>query len=281
MNGLTVRGLRIDRGGRRVVHDLDLDAPAGAVLALVGPNGAGKSTALQALAGGVAASARSFLLDGTDVTAESRAKRARRIALVEQEPLSPEGLRARDVVALGRIPHAGAWGGRDAATRAVVDHCLALTDATHLSHRRLEELSGGEKQRVHLARALAQQPRMLLLDEPTNHLDIAAQLSTMKLLRRLAADGVTVVVVLHDLNLAASFADLVVVMAGGTLVSQGPPADALTGEVIGEVWGVRADVVAHPTTGRPAILFSAEASADASADPSADVSADAEHVGGR
>lgn len=259
MTGLFVRGLCVDRGTRRVVQGLDLDAPAGAVVALVGPNGAGKSSALQALAGGVAAHARSFLLDDVDVLSQRRSERAKRIALVEQEALCPDGLRARDVVALGRIPHEGAWGGRDASTEGVIARCLELTDAAHLSDRRLEELSGGEKQRVHLARALAQQPRLLLLDEPTNHLDIAAQLATMQLLRRLAGDGVAVVVVLHDLNLAAAFADLVVVMAGGALIVQGPPAEVLAGEVIRTVWGVRADVVENPTTGRPSILFSADA----------------------
>jgi iron complex transport system ATP-binding protein len=153
------------------------------------------------------------------------------------------------------VPHQSAWGGDTARDRDVVARSLAAAGAAQFAQRRYDELSGGERQRVNLARALAQEPELLLLDEPTNHLDIRAQLATLGLLRRLADDGLSVLAALHDLSLAASYADHVVVLAEGVVVAAGEPGDVLTAELIRAVWGVDATVLEHPATGRPLIAF--------------------------
>ena len=142
--------------------------------------------------------------------------------------------------------------------RATMMDALSTVGMDGFADRQFDSLSGGERQRVHLARALAQRPRLMLLDEPTNHLDIRAQLSTLALLRRLARGSVTVVAALHDLTLAATYADHVVVLAGGRIVAAGPPGEVLTASVIHDVYGVQATVLQHPSTGRPVIAFAPE-----------------------
>ena len=180
-----------------------------------------------------------------------RRRRARRIALLEQESSATVPLLVREVVALGRVPYRS-WWGTDPDDGAVT-RALAAADATHLAERAWDSLSGGERQRVHIARALAQEPELLLLDEPTNHLDISAQLSLLTFVRSL---GTTTIAALHDLNLAASFCDHVLVLSEGRLAAAGAPADVLTPDVIRDVYHVDADVLEHPRTGRPVIAFS-------------------------
>ncbi|MFE5670628.1 ABC transporter ATP-binding protein [Agromyces sp. NPDC056523] len=257
--GLEASRVRFARGARLIVDDVDITVPRGAVGALLGPNGAGKSTLLHLIAGVENPDVAALTLDGDDLVALRRRERARRIALVEQDAQAPEGLRVDHVVGLGRVPHQSAWGGDSAGDREVVGRALVAAGASSFAHRRYDELSGGERQRVNLARALAQEPELLLLDEPTNHLDIRAQLSTLELLRRLADDGMSVLAALHDLSLAASYADHVVVLANGTVVASGAPAEVLTAELIRAVWGVEAHVLVHPTTGRPLIAFAPSA----------------------
>ncbi|MFV0320052.1 MAG: ABC transporter ATP-binding protein [Microbacterium sp.] len=267
MTGLVCRGVRVARSGKSVLHDVDLLAPPGAITAILGPNGAGKSTLLHALAGGVPSTMTELSLDGEDLLRMPRRERARRLALVEQEPGPLEGLRARDVVALGRIPHEGAWRQADGNADAVVEHSLQAVDGTALAARRYATLSGGEKQRVQLARALAQEPRMLLLDEPTNHLDVRAQLAALAVVRARAAGGATVVAALHDLSLAMSAADHVVVMAQGRVVAAGGPAQVLTPALIRDVWQVHADILTNPTTGRAVVALAEAFSVPAVAGP--------------
>jgi iron complex transport system ATP-binding protein len=261
--GRGLEGARVSfaRGSRLIVDGVDITVPRGAVGALLGPNGAGKSTLLHLIAGVERADAGALTLDGDDLAAVRRRDRARRIALAEQEVVDAPGLRVSDVVALGRIPHQSAWGGATARDRAAVERSLHAAGAWAFADRAYDELSGGERQRVNLARALAQEPELLLLDEPTNHLDIRAQLATLGLLRRLADDGISVVAALHDLSLAAGYADHVVVLANGRVVAAGEPRDVLTAELIREVWGVEASVLEHPTSGRPLIAFSEVAGA--------------------
>jgi iron complex transport system ATP-binding protein len=267
--GAGLEGSRVSfaRGSRLVVDGVDITVPRGAVGALLGPNGAGKSTLLQLVAGVESADVAALTLDGDDLVSLRRRDRARRIALVEQDAQAPEGLDVEHVVGLGRIPHQSAWGGDTSRDREIVARSLLAAGAAEFAARRYDELSGGERQRVNLARALAQEPELLLLDEPTNHLDIRAQLATLGLLRRLADDGLSVLAALHDLSLAASYADHVVVLATGGVVAAGPPAAVLTPELIRSVWGVEAHVLAHPVTGRPLIAFAAAGSDLATTDP--------------
>jgi iron complex transport system ATP-binding protein len=262
LGGLRGSRVRFSRASRLIVDDVDITVPRGAVGALLGPNGAGKSTLLHLVAGVERADAGALALGDDDLAALRRRDRARRIALAEQEVHGAQGLRVDDVVALGRIPHQSAWASASAHDRAVVARSLVAAGAGEFADRPYDELSGGERQRVNLARALAQEPELLLLDEPTNHLDIHAQLTMLALLRRLADDGITVLAALHDLSLAAGYADHVVVLAAGRVVAAGAPGEVLTTELIREVWGVEASVLEHPRSGRPLIAFS-EVTADA------------------
>lgn len=165
-------------GGRRIVEDIDVGFAADTVTALVGPNGSGKTTVMHLAAGLRKPSAGRVLLDGEPLAALPPRERARRIALVEQHPSTDLDLTVREVVALGRIPHVGSWPGARDRDRSAVDEAMEVAAVTHLASRRWPTLSGGERQRVHLARSLAQRPRILLLDEPTNHLDLSHQLAS-------------------------------------------------------------------------------------------------------
>ncbi|MFC5722625.1 ABC transporter ATP-binding protein [Streptomyces gamaensis] len=245
-------GVCVDIAGNRLVADVRLRADSGQFVGVVGPNGSGKSTLLRCVYRALRPSAGVVRLDGDDVHALSAREGARRLAALPQESVSEFGFTAAEVVAMGRLPHRGAAGragGRDAEICA---EALARVGAAHLAERAFPTLSGGEKQRVLIARALAQQPRVLVLDEPTNHLDIAQQLEVLALVR---GAGVTVLAALHDLDLAAAHCDVLYVVAGGRVVASGPPGDVLTAELLAEVFGVRAHRVPHPETGAPRLLF--------------------------
>jgi iron complex transport system ATP-binding protein len=252
---LRVENLSAVRGGRTILSGIGFIAPANAVTGLIGPNGAGKSTLLHALLGLVPASG-DITFESTDLRALHRRERARLAALVEQSATTEERLSVREVVALGRIPFQPALAADSAFEDAdIVNAALADTGMTAYAHRRFTTLSGGEQQRVHLARALAQQPRLLLLDEPTSHLDIAAQLDLLALLRYKAATGMTVVLALHDLNLAVRFCNHVVVLADGKVAAQGAPAAVLTPELLQSVYRVRARLLPDPEAGGTHIVL--------------------------
>lgn len=251
VDGLEVEALSVRVRGRALVDDASWSAPAGRLTALVGPNGAGKSTMLRAIAGVVPERAERrgrVLLGGERLDAMPARERARRVALVEQLAEGAPHLTAREAVRLGRTPHHRMLGFSLGDDRHV-DAALDAAGATALAERPLAELSGGELQRVHLARALAQQsgdePGLLLLDEPTNHLDVAWQLELLDLVRRLAADR-PVVMTVHDLALAATHADRVVLVDRGRVVASGTPSDVLTPERIRAVYGVDAEIDEQP-----------------------------------
>ncbi|MGW9183535.1 ABC transporter ATP-binding protein [Agromyces sp. NPDC055661] len=248
--------VRFTRGRRLIIDDVDCTVPGGSVGALLGPNGAGKSTLLHLIAGVDHADAGAARLGDRDLAALRRRDRARLVALAEQEVQDAPGLRVAEVVALGRTPYLGAFAGPDDRDRLVVRRTLDDLGLVGLADRDYATLSGGERQRVNLARAIAQEPELLLLDEPTNHLDVHAQLTTLGLLRSLARDGLTVLAALHDLSLAAGYADHVVVLAEGRVRAAGAPGAVLTPALIREVWGVEATVLEHPATGRPLIAYS-------------------------
>jgi iron complex transport system ATP-binding protein len=248
---LTLDGVGTRLGGRWVVDGIDATPPPGHLTGLLGPNGAGKTTLLRLVAGLLAPQKGAVLVeDGTPVHELARKERARRIALLEQESTSTVPLTVREVVSLGRIPYRSLWG--TDPDESAVDRAMVSAQADHLADRAWASLSGGERQRVQIARALAQQPALLLLDEPTNHLDVSAQLSLLSFVRDL---GTTTVAALHDLNLAAAFCEHVLVLHDGRLAAAGHPREVLRPALLREVYGVEADILEHPRTGRPVIAF--------------------------
>lgn len=238
-------------GGAAIVRGVTLRVPDKGVLGLVGPNGSGKSSLLRLLAGLRRGTGGAVYVDGRPMQSIRRAEIARRLALVEQQATTEVALTAREVVALGRVPQRGAWGGWTGHDEAAVTSALDRTGMTHRAAQHWSTLSGGERQRVQIARALAQEPRELLLDEPTNHLDIRHQLDLMRLLPGL---GTRIVVALHDLNQAASFCDEIAVMHEGRLVAQGAPADVLDVALIRHVFAVEATIRNGPSGTRIAFF---------------------------
>jgi iron complex transport system ATP-binding protein len=256
MTGLHATRITVTAGDRVLVDGVDCMVPAGSVTALIGPNGAGKTTLLHALAAVRRPVTGEVLFEGRDLASLPRRERARTLAFVEQDVSSDTAMTVQDVVALGRMPHRSLFGDDRSDGARIVAESLAAVDLAAFATREFATLSGGERQRVMLARALAQQPRLLLLDEPTNHLDIHAQLAVLGLLGRLAAGGVTVVAALHDLGLAATYADHVIVLSAGHVVAAGPTAQTLQPALIREVYRVDATVLQNPLTGRPVIALS-------------------------
>jgi len=237
---LTARGLNVTLAGRLVLHDVSLTLSSGHLVALVGPNGAGKTTLLRALAG-LVPSEGAIEVGGAALSSLSLRERARRFGYLPQGHVVHWPLAARDIVALGRYPH----GATDPArltpkdTEAVL-RAMQATDVVEFSERRVTELSGGERSRVALARVLAVEAPVILADEPTASLDPRHQFDVMKSLRASADKGVLVIVVTHDLGLAARFADTVLVLSDGRLVSQGAPAEALSEKIMGDVFRISA-----------------------------------------
>ena len=238
--------------GAPVFRDVSFAIGAGELVGLCGPNGAGKSTLLRLLLGLHAPSAGRVTLAGRPLAALSRREIARHVALLPQDAPADVPLSVREAVSLGRLPHLGRLQPETAADVEAVARALDATDATALADRPITELSGGERHRVHLARALAQEAPLLLLDEPIAGLDIAHQLAAMDLLRATAGAGRAVVVALHDLALAARRCDRILLLAGGALRADARPAEVLTPETLAGVFGVRADVRLDGA-GRPVI----------------------------
>jgi len=254
--GLQFEAVSVRAGASLLLDDVTCQAGAGRLTGLIGPNGAGKSTLMRAALDLVPLGAGSIGFDGMDLPGMNRRRRARLSAFVEQSGAAEVQLTAREVVSLGRIPFQSVWQSAPSpADDLAVDAALADVGMAGFSARHYHTLSGGEQQRLQVARALAQAPRLLLLDEPTNHLDVHAQLGILSLLRRRARAGATVLLALHDLNLAASFCDELVVLHHGRLVAQGTPEAVLTPALLRAVYGVAASVLRHPGSGRPMIAY--------------------------
>lgn len=236
---ITIEALCWGVGSQQILHDVCLTIPADTVTGIVGPNGSGKTSLLHLMAGVQTPTAGKIFLDQENLTAVSPKQRARRIALVEQHPVTHLDLSVTEVVELGRIPHKGPWPGAKDPNPHSCSDALREAGATHLAHRRWQTLSGGERQRVHLARALAQEPEVLLLDEPTNHLDLRGQLDFLEKVSELP---LTTVAVLHDLDLAVAFCEYLVVMHKGRIVCAGPTPDVLTADVVHKVFDVSVEV---------------------------------------
>jgi iron complex transport system ATP-binding protein len=249
---LSARALSVSLGRRRVVQDVDLDLDAGRVLGLVGPNGSGKSTLLRALLGLTSLAAGEVRVEGRPLTSYRPRELARVVAAVLQDETGDFDLDARDVVAMGRGCHKRLLQRDDGRDHEVVEASLAALGVAHLADRRIASMSGGERQRVLVARALAQEPRILVMDEPTNHLDVRHQFEVLALTRQ---RGLTAVVALHDLNLAAHYCDDLLVLQEGRVVRHGPPADVLEQALLRDVYDVEADVGRDPRTGRAHVRF--------------------------
>jgi iron complex transport system ATP-binding protein len=242
------------RADRLVVDGLDLDLPAAAVTAIIGPNGCGKSTLLRALARLLTPRTGRVLLDGQDLHRLPTRDVARRLGLLPQGPVTPEGITVGELVRRGRTPHTSVWRQWSAADQQALDHALATTGMTTLADEQLDALSGGQRQRAWLAMVVAQDTPLLLLDEPTTYLDMAHQLDVLELVRDLHDTGTTVVMVLHDVNQAARYADHLVALRDGVVVAQGPPAAVLTPALVDDVFGVRCSVLTDPATGTPVVV---------------------------
>ncbi|MEV1295874.1 ABC transporter ATP-binding protein [Pseudonocardia sp. NPDC049635] len=250
--GLELKGISVVAGGREIVRELSLDVATGTVVGLVGPNGSGKSTALRCIYRALRPVRGTVRLDGDDLAESGLRENARRVAAMTQDHGSDLDFTVTELVSLGRAPHLAGRRSPGPEDARICTEAMARVGVSHLADRGVLTLSGGERQRVLAARALAQTPEVLVLDEPTNHLDIAHQLGLLAALRDA---GLTVLVVLHDLNLAAAACDRVGVLDDGRLVAAGTPEQVLTPELVQRVFGVRADVVAHPLTGAPRLLY--------------------------
>ncbi|MBW3582160.1 MAG: ABC transporter ATP-binding protein [Euryarchaeota archaeon] len=242
---LTWRGVSARLGRTEVLHDVSVEVPEGALFAVVGPNGAGKSTLLRTAAALVRPSGGIVMHDGVDLVRLSRRERALRVGHVPQTPHLDHPFSVREVVAMGRYAHLGPFRGPVATDVAAVDAALAATRLAPHADRPVTRLSGGERQRVLLARALAQDPAVLLLDEPVANLDLGQAHRVLGLMRDRASAGKTVIVVLHDLELASRVADHVALLSAGRVLSTGPPAEVLTAENVSAAFGVPVAMVRY------------------------------------
>ncbi|WP_328188885.1 ABC transporter ATP-binding protein [Marinobacter sp. OP 3.4] len=252
---LSAEGLTLAYGDRTIVSALDLVVPSGRITAIIGANGCGKSTLLRALSRLIAPRAGQVVLDGKTLHSRGSKEVARMLGLLPQGPVAPEGIAVADLVGRGRHPHQrplARWSTRD---YEVVAEALEATGTSDLADRPMDELSGGQRQRVWIAMALAQETDILLLDEPTTFLDVAHQIEVLDLLTDLNRErGTTIVMVLHDMNLAARYADHLFALRDGRIVADGAPRDILTRELIGEVFDLDAVVIDDPVSGAPIVL---------------------------
>ncbi|GAB3679568.1 ABC transporter ATP-binding protein [Saccharopolyspora tripterygii] len=252
---LRARDLKLAYGERVVVDGLDFAVEAGTITAVIGPNGCGKSTLLRALGRLLQPQRGEVLLDGEKIHKMSTKEVARILGVLPQSPAAPEGLTVADLVARGRHPHQSWYRQWSSDDESAVAEALAMTGIGELAERTLDELSGGQRQRAWLSMALAQGTDLLLLDEPTTYLDLSHQVDVLELIGKLHDEsGRTVVMVLHDLNLAARYADRLVAMKDGAVVASGEPGEVLTEELLSNVFDLRARVIPDPVAGTPMVV---------------------------
>jgi iron complex transport system ATP-binding protein len=252
---LAARDVTLAYDARVIVDGLSLRVPDGAVTVIVGANACGKSTLLRGLARLLKPRRGTVLLDGEDIHGLPTRSVATRLGLLPQQPIAPEGITVADLVSRGRHPHQRWFRQWSATDAAAVDAALAATGITELADRSVDELSGGQRQRVWIALALAQGTDLMLLDEPTTFLDLAHQIEVLDLLAGLnRRERRTIVLVLHDLNLACRYADHLVAMKDGAVVAEGPPAEVITAETVEDVFGLVCRVVPDPVTGTPLVV---------------------------
>ncbi len=252
---LQARDLTIGYDRRVISESLSVDVPDGAFTVIVGPNACGKSTLLRALSRLLTPTAGTVLLDGKAITSYPAKEVARRLGLLPQSSIAPDGIRVGDLVARGRYPHQKLIRQWSAADEAAVVEAMAATGVTELSSRLVDELSGGQRQRVWVAMVLAQQTPLVLLDEPTTFLDIAHQIDLLDLCARLNREqGHTMVAVLHDLNHACRYADHLSVMKDGRIVTEGVPSDVVTADLVENVFGLACRIIDDPESHTPLVI---------------------------
>ncbi|QIS04395.1 ATP-binding cassette domain-containing protein [Nocardia brasiliensis] len=251
--------VRLGYRGRTISEQLSVEVPDGEFTVVIGPNACGKSTLLRALARLLAPESGAVLLDGKSIATYPAKEVARRIGLLPQSSIAPDGIRVADLVARGRYPHQSLLRQWSQADAAAVAAAMAATGVTQLSARPVDELSGGQRQRVWIAMVLAQDTPVILLDEPTTYLDIAHQIHLLDLCRALHRDsGRTVVAVLHDLNHAFRYAGHLIAMKDGKVVAAGPPGQIVTAELVREVFDLGCRIIDDPETGAPLVIPLAE-----------------------
>lgn len=252
---LRVGALDVVVEGARLLHRVDLEASQGGLVGLIGPNGAGKSTLLRAIAGLIGREGGAVQVEGDDLARLSPREVARRLALVSQHAPETHGFSSLELVLTGRYPHLGRLEVEGARDREIAEEAMRRTSTEAFAERAVSSLSGGERQRVFIARGLAQQTPILLLDEPTSSLDVRHQLATFDLLHGLAGDGLTIIVAVHDLDLAARYCDRLVMLQGGRVVADGTPEEVLDPTLLASVFGAAATTHTDPVTGTPRVTF--------------------------
>ncbi|WP_132993164.1 ABC transporter ATP-binding protein [Gordonia zhaorongruii] len=252
---LTGAGLQVGYGDRTIIDGLDITVPDGRVTTIVGPNGCGKSTLLRSLVRLLKPTSGQVLLDGRDIATLRTKDVARILGLLPQSPVAPEGLTVADLVSRGRHPHQSWYRQWSPEDEAAVSRALEQTSCTELADRTIDTLSGGQRQRVWIALTLAQQTDVVMLDEPTTYLDLAHSVDVLDLVDDLCHHhGKTVVMVLHDLNLAIRYSDWLVVMRDGAILREGTPSDVISSELLEEAFGLRSQVMTDPVSGGPLIV---------------------------
>ncbi|MDE0546825.1 ABC transporter ATP-binding protein [Microbacterium sp. C7(2022)] len=252
---LTAHDVTLAYGDRTIVDSLELAIPPGCITAIIGANGCGKSTLLRALSRLLTPKTGQVVLDGHAIHTRPSKEVARTLGLLPQSPVAPEGIVVSDLVGRGRYPHQKLLARWSAHDYDVVAQALTATGTDDLADRSVDELSGGQRQRVWIAMALAQETDILLLDEPTTFLDVAHQIEVLDLLTDLNRDrGTTIVMVLHDMNMAARYADHVFALRDGRIVADGPPAEVMTDGLIRDVFNIDAIVIPDPVSGSPIVL---------------------------
>lgn len=249
---LNTKNMDVGYDEKLIIKDLNLEIPIGKITALIGANGSGKSTILKTMARIMSPKEGLVLLDGKSIHSESTKEVAKRLAMLPQNPSAPEGLTVYELVTYGRFPHQKGFGTLTFEDKEIVMSALRVTGMEEFYDRPVDQLSGGQRQKAWIAMALAQETEILFLDEPTTFLDMAHQLEVLKLLEKLnREEGRTIIMVVHDLNHAARYAQNMVAINHGTIVSEGTPKRVMTKEVLRDVFGIEADIMIDPRIGVP------------------------------